>query len=174
MTTLAVRLHSGAIMKVAVADSHRELFPPAGMALRAEVLARQYYALFNERRLDEAERLVDPQAIFNYPAAREHLIGRAGYRELTRRWLEAFPDARALVLAVHVGADAGSEQIARTEWLGEGTHLGVLQLPGFPPIPPTGRFARLPMSETIRIERGLVASTRMEFDPAELRRALGF
>lgn len=149
-----------------------EIAPPLAVALRTEVFARHYYALFNERRLDEAERLIDPQAIFTYPAAREHLIGRAGYRELTRRWLDAFPDAQAHIVAVHVGVD--QEQIARTEWIGEGTHAGVLELPGFPPIPPTGRFARLPMCETIRIERGLVVATRMEFDPAELRRVLGF
>lgn len=158
-------------MSTTVINGQLDIVPRAGTALKTEVFARHYYALFNERRLDEAERLVDPQALFSYPAAREHLIGRAGYRELVRRWLEGFPDARLLITAVHVSADQA--QIARSEWVGEGTHRGVLELPGLPPIPPTGRHVQLPMCETIRIHNGLVVSSRMEFDPLQLRRVLG-
>lgn len=141
----------------------------AGIALQTEAFARRYYSLFNERRFEEAERLVDPQALFSYPAAREHLIGRAGYRELVRRWIEGFPDGRVSIVSViiHDG------YTAQTDWLAAGTHRGVLELPGFPPIPPTNRLAELSMRETITVRNGLVVTSRMEFDPAELRRALG-
>lgn len=137
-------------------------------ASRIETLTRRYYGLFNERRFDEAEALVHPQAVFTYPLAREHFIGRAGYRELVRRWSEAFPDATLSITSVTVSGTS-----ARTEWVGEGTHLGTLELPGFPPIPSTGRQAQLPMCETIRIVHGLVVESLMEFDPWELRRRLG-
>jgi predicted ester cyclase len=150
-------------------------FAVAGDALRTAVTAsrietftRRYYNLFNERRFDEAEALVDPQAVFIYPAAREHFIGRAGYRELVQRWAKAFPDASLSITSVNV-----SGRSARTEWIGQGTHLGTLELPGFPPIPPTGLKAELPMCETIRIVHGLIVESRMEFDPWELRRRLG-
>lgn len=130
---------------------------------------RRYYALFNERRLDEAEQSVHPQAVFTYPMAREHLIGRAGYRDLTRRWLDGFPDARIVVTGV-TPADDGT---VVTDWLGEGCHQGVLDLSGMPPLPATGVRAQLPMRETVRIADGLIVSSRMEFDPAELCRRLG-
>lgn len=141
----------------------------AGMALQTEVFARRYYSLFNERLLDEAERLVDPEALFSYPAAKEHVVGRAGYRELVRRWLEGFPDARIDITAVYVF----EPQTAQTEWTAHGTHHGMLELPGFQPIPPSGRRASLPMRESITIRNGLIVESVMEFDPVQLQRVLG-
>lgn len=137
-------------------------------ASRVETFTRRYYGLFNERRFDEAEALVHPQAIFTYPAAREHFIGRAGYRELARRWTAAFPDAELSITAVTVIGDS-----ACTEWIGSGTHLGTLDIPGFPTIPPTMGAVQLPMCETIRVIDGLVVESRMAFDAEELRRRLG-
>ena len=130
---------------------------------------RRYYALFNERRFDDAEQFVHPQAVFTYPMAREHLIGRAGYRDLARRWLEAFPDARIAVTSV-TAADDGT---VVADWVGEGSHRGVLDLAGMPSIPATGVRAELPMRETVRIADGLIVSSLMDFDPAELCRRLG-
>src|SRR5687767_8862764 len=71
-------------------------------AMQTEAFVRRYYELFNQRKLQEAERFVDPQAVFTYPVGKEHLIGRAGYRELARRWLEGFPDARIAITTVLV------------------------------------------------------------------------
>jgi predicted ester cyclase len=131
-------------------------------------LASRYYELFNQRRFDEAQALVDPQAIFTYLQAREHLIGRAGYRELVRRWVEAFPDASLSIVSVRVFDDT-----VRTDWIGDGTQTGPLELPGLPVIAPNGQHAQLPMRETIRIVNNLIVESRMEFDPQELRRRLG-
>ena len=137
---------------------------PAGI----EAFTRRYYRLFNDRRFDEAEALVDPQAVFTYPVAKEHFIGRAGYRELVVRWTEAFPDAQLSITRVQVSGDT-----VRTEWIGEGTHQGLLELPGLARIRATGVRAQLPMRETIRIVNRLVVQSLMEFDPGELRRRLG-
>lgn len=137
-------------------------------ASRIETVARRYYHLFNDRRFEEAEALVDREAVFSYPAAREHFIGRAGYRELAHRWAQAFPDALLSITSVTVSGD-----VALTEWVGRGTHLGMLELPGLHNIPATGRRAKLPMREAIRIQDGLVIESRMQFDPAELTRRLG-
>lgn len=133
-----------------------------------EAFARRYYQLFNDRRFEEAEALVDPQAVFSYPVAKEHFIGRAGYRELVQRWTEAFPDALLTITRVEVSRDT-----ACTECIGEGTHQGLLELPGLPRVLPTGVKAQLPMRETIRVINNLVVQSRMEFDPHELRRRLG-
>jgi len=133
-----------------------------------EAFTRQYYRLFNERRFEEAEACVDPQAVFIYPAAKEHIVGRAAYRELVQRWAQAFPDASLMIVRVQV-----SDDTARTDWIATGTQEGVLDLPGLPGISPTHRQAELPMRETIRVVNGLIVESRMEFDPDELRRRLG-
>lgn len=138
-------------------------------AMQMETLVRRYYELFNQRKLDEAERFVDPQALFTYPVGKEHLIGRAGYRELTRRWLEGFPDARIEITSVLMP----DNRSVATDWIGHGTHLGTLELPGFAALPPTGTRTELPMREIVTIEDGRVIASRMEFDPAELMRRLG-
>lgn len=138
--------------------------------MQMEALVRRYYELFNQRKLDEAERFVDPQAVFTYPVGKEHLIGRAGYRELARRWIEGFPDAHVEITAVIIPDD----RTIATEWIGHGTHLGNLELPGFPPLPPGGLRAQLPMREIVTIADGRIIASRMEFDPAELMRRLGF
>ena len=140
-----------------------------GAAFQVEVFARRFYELFNERRLDEAERMVDPQALFTDPLAGEHLIGRAGYREILRRWLDAFPDARVAIEHVHV-ADATT---VRVDLDAGGTHRGVLALTGLPPMPPTGRRAQLAIRVTSTISNGLVTACLLEFDPDALRRAIG-
>jgi hypothetical protein len=63
-------------------------------------------------------------------------------------------------------------ETAVTEMLVRGIHDGVLDLPGLEPLPPTGRRARLLLRETITVRHGLVVRVRMDFDPAEIRRAL--
>lgn len=163
---MAVALHEQDAMEPST--SHGVPLLEVGAALQMEVFTRRYYDLFNERRFDEAERFVHPQGVFIYLAAKEHFIGRAGYRELTRRWISAFPDARLTITSVSVlGID-----LVRTDWVGEGTHLGPLEVPGIPPIPATRVHAKLPMRETIRVTDGLIVESRMEFDPQELRQSL--
>jgi steroid delta-isomerase-like uncharacterized protein len=150
-----------------LSDERRSL-RSAVRASKLETFTRRYYGLFNDRRLDEAEAMVDAEAVFTYPAASEHFIGRAGYRELAQRWAQAFPDATLAITSVTVSGDT-----AATEWIAEGTHLGTLDLPGLAAIPPTGRRANLPMCETIRIVNGSIVESTMEFDPDELRKRLG-
>lgn len=141
----------------------------AAASINLDAFARRYYAFFNSRRLAEAAAMVDPSAVFSYPLAREHFVGRAGYRELTRRWLAGFPDAQIILTAIRLSGD----QAVTTDWVGEGTHSGVLELPGLPAIAPTGLRATMPMRETISVTGGLVTASRTDFDPAELARRLG-
>ena len=135
--------------------------------IQVETCARRFYGHFNARRFDEAERMVDPEALFTYPGATQHLIGRAAYAELAHRWASAFPDGYLTVIAVHVCGD-----VAVTELRLEGTHDGTLDLPGVPPFPATHRHAELPVRETIVIHNGLISGVKLDFDPADLGRQL--
>jgi predicted ester cyclase len=136
----------------------------------AEHLARTYYDLFNRRQLDQAELLVSAQAVFHYPHSREHLIGRAGYRELARLWLTAFPDASIEIL--QLGRD-GERAFVRAELLGRGTHTGPLSFGGRLTLAPTGRLATLPLTEILDIQDGQVANVWLHFDIDEMLRRLG-
>lgn len=135
--------------------------------MSSEQIARRYYQLFNERRLDQAEQLVDPQAIFHYLPTRQRLVGRAGYRALAGAWLHAFEDARLEVRSIETG-DGGVD----VEFVGRGTHTGELVLGDALSIPATGRAAELPFHDRLAIRDGLIVSAELDFDIEELKRLL--
>jgi steroid delta-isomerase-like uncharacterized protein len=133
-----------------------------------EQIALRYYDLFNHRALDQAELLVSPQAVFHYPHTKEHMIGRAGYRELARTWLTAFPDAQVEIQRVTV--ERG--HVARVELLGRGTHTGELAFGGALTLPASGRRAELPLTDTLDVRGGLIVDSWLAFDVADLLRRL--
>jgi predicted ester cyclase len=131
-------------------------------------VARLYYRLFNERRLDEAGRLVHPEAEFHYVATNQRLRGRAGYRALAAMWLNAFEDGLVEVVSLR----QVDESTVEANLLGRGTHSGDLVLGETLTIPATGRHAELPFRETLQIRNGLIQAIRLEFDVKEMQRRL--
>ena len=131
-------------------------------ASRIETFARRYYALFNDRRLDEAEALVHPEATFHLPRTRRN-SSSAGpdIASLARRWEEAFPDAD-----LSIRRDDGHRR-HRLYRVALHRHLPghAPTSPGFPTIPSSARAVQLMMSETIRVTRGLVVD-----NPLQVRR----
>jgi hypothetical protein len=136
--------------------------------LNSADIARRYYAFFNERRLDEAERLVDPYAVFHYVPTKQRLIGRAGYRALAAAWLAAFRDARLEIQSLKTEG-AG---IVHVEFLGHGTHTGELVLGEHLVIPPTERTTELPFRDRLTITDGLIVESELDFDVLELKKRL--
>jgi len=130
-----------------------------------EQIARLFYQYFNERRLDEAAQLVDPQAVFHYVPTRQRLVGRA--RALVAAWLHAFEDARLDIQTI-VADGAG----VRVEFIGRGTHTGDLVLGDTVSIPATGRAAHLPFRDRLVIRDGLIVSSELDFDVEEMKRRL--
>src|SRR5687767_3524143 len=121
--------------------------------MSCEQIARLYYQLFNERRLDEAGQLVDSQAVFHYLPTRQRLMGRAGYRALTAAWLNAFEDARLEITAIHVSGDA-----ADVDFVGHGTHTGELVLGEALMLPATGRSTHLRFHDRLEVRDKLITS----------------
>ena len=132
-----------------------------------ERIARQFYELFNERRFDEAELLVDPYAIFHYLPTRQRLIGRAGYRALAGAWITAFADARLEILSIVAADDALS-----IRFVGHGTLTGELVLGDRLVIAPTGRSAQLPFDDRMVITDGLIVESQLDFNVEEMKRQL--
>ena len=135
--------------------------------LPVEHMAREYYDLFNARCLEEAELLVSAHAGFHYPHTRETLIGRAGYRELTRLWILAFPDAEISIVDMVV-----RESCVTVNLIGRGTHSGPLTFGGPLVLQPTGRRGELPFSDTLHIQNGHIVESWLRFDMQDLLRQL--
>ena len=137
------------------------------MPLTGAQIARRFYELFNSRELKEAEKLVDPHAIFHYVPTRQRLIGRAGYRALASAWIQAFPDAHLEIVAI---VDEG--HAFTVAFSGRGTLTGELNLGDHLVIRPTGRVAELPFRDRIVINDGLIVESRLDFDVEEMKRLL--
>lgn len=135
--------------------------------MTSEELARLFYRYFNERRLDDAAQLVDPQASFHYVPTRQTLVGRAGYRALVAAWLTAFADARLDIQTL-----AADGPIVLVDFIGHGTHTGNLVLGDAISIPATGRAAHLPFRDRLEVRDGLVVSSELNFDIQEMQRRL--
>jgi predicted ester cyclase len=150
------RLYAGHdLLHLRQIDRIREAVAPAS----PEQIARRFYDLFNRREFDTAELLVSPQAVFHYPHTKEHLIGRAGYRDLAGSWIKAFPDGQVTVVELYRTDD---NIIAKL--LGRGTHTGPLTFGGPLTLPPTGRGADLRFTDTLVIREGLIVESNLEFD----------
>ena len=135
--------------------------------MSSEETARLYYQLFNERRLDEAGQLIDPQAVFHYLPTRQRLMGRAGYRALAAAWLNAFEDAQLDVQSMTVDGE-----VVSVEFIGRGTHTGDLVLGEELSLPATGRSTQLPFHDRLEVRDGLIVSAELDFDVEEMKRRL--
>lgn len=131
-------------------------------------IARRYYACFNERHLDAAERFVDPYAVFHYLPTKQRLIGRAGYRALAAAWLTAFQNAELDIQSLKTNAD----RRLQVEFVGRGTHTGDLVLGEEVVIPATQRTVELPFRDTLTIADGLIVESQLDFDVFELKKRL--
>src|SRR5215216_6652897 len=127
---------------------------------------RLYYEYFNERRFEEAGRLVHPEATFDYIPTEQHLAGRAGYRALVAAWVIAFEDATVEVTDM-IQLD---DRTVRADFIGRGTHTGDLVLGENFIIPASGVRSDLRFRDTFTFRDGLIAHARFEFDANELRR----
>jgi len=135
--------------------------------MSAEDIARHYYQFFNERRLDEAGALVDPQAVFHYLPTRQRLVGRAGYRALAAAWLNAFEDATLDVTSLKAEGP-----FVHVDFVGRGTHTGDLVLGESLTIPATGRSTDLRFHDRLEIRGSLIAGSELDFDVSEMKKRL--
>jgi hypothetical protein len=133
-----------------------------------EQIARRYYQLFNERRLDEAAAMVDGQAIYHYLPTRQRFIGRAGFHAVIGLWLTAFKDAQLEI----VSALELNDHSVQVEFLGKGTHTGDLVLGDSLCVPATGRHAELPFRNLLEIHNGIIIGVELDFDVEEMKRRL--
>jgi uncharacterized protein (TIGR02246 family) len=95
------------------------------------------------------------------------LRGKQAVKAFFQVWLDAFPDARVDVQAVHVLDDVVVE-----EGVFSGTHRGTLSTPDGD-IPPTGRTVSVEYIQVLRFRDDRVAAFHLSFDRLEMLEQLG-
>lgn len=133
----------------------------------AESLIRRYYDAFNSRRFGEAQGLLASDASIEHLAI-DRRSGSDAYLSFAHRWLDAFPDGRIEILAIHnVGTNWYEVSL-----VGEGTHEGNLDMGALGVLRTTHRHARLPFRHLVEVRDGRITSSTLSFDTQELVRQL--
>jgi ketosteroid isomerase-like protein len=123
-----------------------------------ESLIGEYYACFNERRLDDMGALFTDDAVFEQLQFRRQEPGRSGRIAFARAWLAAFPDG---VLTIEQATS--TPRFYEVSLLATGTHDGALDLGGWV-FQRTGDVARLRVRELLEIRDGRVVFSSLSFD----------
>jgi steroid delta-isomerase-like uncharacterized protein len=132
-----------------------------------ETLVRQFYTAFNNRKFDEAAKLVSDRFEWRDVATGEVYRGPAGVRQFMEHWVKAFGDAK-----IEVQRIIATDQYVAAEFIGSGTHTGTLEAAGGS-IPPTNRKVELSCCEVAAIENGKVRSGSSYYDAATIMHQLG-
>ena len=130
-------------------------------------LAKTFYALFNDRKLDDMTKLVAGDVTWSDTPTAQVFQGPTGFKAFVQGWLTALPDA-----LIEIKHQVASEDAVVTEFFGRGTHSGPLTSPQGT-IPPTGRKLDLRFCEVLRVANGKVTEGRVYYDTTTLLRQLG-
>ena len=133
-----------------------------------ESLVRAYYCCFNERRLDDPLDFLDEHAKLHHVWAAESLVGPEGYREFSRAWLAAFPDAHLDVIGISPFGERGIQ----AELVGHGTHAGRFMMSPTRSFPPTGRRLTFTFRHVVAIEAGKIVESWLDFDAMAFTKTL--
>lgn len=129
-------------------------------------LAHKALQFLDERRLDEWELTMAPDAIFIGPGLEAQ--GRAQIRQIAEGFQRAFPDIRHRVDRLLV---AGETLVV--EGVFSGTHTGVLRGPAGN-VAPTGRRVEVREAQMVAVDRdGLAVRFDTYFDRLEMLTQLG-
>ena len=130
-------------------------------------LVKNMYALFNQRKLDEAAKTVANDCTWTNVPTGETFKGPSGFKEFAQGWVTAFSDAR-----VEIQNQIASENAVVTEFFGRGTNDGPFKTPAGT-IAPTRKKLDMRFIEVLTIKNGKVSEARAYFDTGTLMRQLG-
>jgi hypothetical protein len=129
----------------------------------SEVLIREFYQAFNERRLEEAAALFTPDAVLHHAPLMREERGPQGALFFMRHWLAAFPDT-----AITVERIIERDRTCEVDLLARGTHLGALDMSGCGVFKPTAARASLHMRHLLEIRGGAFTFSSLSFDLQEI------
>jgi len=135
-------------------------------------LVRLTYNLYNAHQsdpdwLDKSVLQIDTNCeLVNIPTG-EILHGREGFRQFLLNWSTAFPDSRVEVINIAATSDQ-----AAVEFMGRGTHTGVLRTPKGD-VQPTGRKIDLRFCDVYHTSYGQIISLHSYYDRMTMLQQLG-
>jgi hypothetical protein len=127
---------------------------------------RQYYTLFNERRLTEAAQLVAPECEFEHVQSGAQARGPEGYLALSEAWLRAAPDLTSTIDEI--------QEIDRGVYRVVVVIRGTLTAPFEPSsnlrVAGDGRSFTLRATQRVRVSGGQIAASRTLLGSSPVRR----
>jgi steroid delta-isomerase-like uncharacterized protein len=132
-----------------------------------ERIARAIFDAFNNRKIDDAMKLVADRAEYRDVPTGEVYRGPDGTRKFMEGWLQAFDDAK-----VNVQRVIATDQLVVTEFVGRGTHTGPLETPAGT-IRATNNRIDVPFCEVVEIRDGKMVSGSIYYDAATMMQQLG-
>jgi ketosteroid isomerase-like protein len=132
---------------------------------RDQEVLRRYYALFNERRFQEASLLVGPDCTFEHMPTKEHAHGPRGYLMMSEEWLRAVPDLMTTVDDITT-IEPGVYRVHITI---RGTRTGTFEVPRTASkVAGDGRPFAIRATQRVRVHDGRIVSSRLTYDRNEL------
>jgi steroid delta-isomerase-like uncharacterized protein len=125
-------------------------------------LVRSFDALFNEKRVDDADEFYAQDYVDHSPVPGQ-APGLDGAKQKWRMYLAGIPDLHAIVEDMVAEGDK-----VAVRWIVEGTHSG--ELLG---IPPTGRPVRISGISIYRLAEGKIVEQFERWDKLDLTQQLG-
>ena len=128
--------------------------------MSAHALIRQFYALYNNRQIDQAADLFSADAVVEHAPFGRPERGRRAYAASAERSFVAFPDAHIEVLNI---SDHGND-VYDIELVATGTHRGLLDLGEYGRFEATGAQVSVPHREVLEIHDGQITYASVTLD----------
>jgi steroid delta-isomerase-like uncharacterized protein len=132
-----------------------------------ERIARAIFDAFNNRKIDDALKLVADKLEYRDVPTGEVFRGPDGMRKFMEGWIQAFDDAKASVQRV-----TATDRLVITEFVGRGTHTGPMETPAGT-IRATNNRMEVPFCEVAEIRDGKFVSGTLYYDAATMMQQLG-
>ena len=122
-------------------------------------LIREYYQLFNERRIDEVAELFTDDAVIQHRPDGSQLKGPAGYLESAHATLAIFPDLVQTILHVEQRGDT----IVEVDVSATGTHQGDWNMGTLGILKATGQTTTVRLRELLEIRGGKITYSSITY-----------
>jgi predicted ester cyclase len=126
----------------------------------SEDTVKAYVAVWDRHDLDASEKMLDQNIVLYSPLYPNGVKGLAAHHEADVKFFKSMPDFEFKVQRI-----AAKEDFVAAELTGRGTSTGPAELPGRPPLQPTGRRVEFQLASFFRVNpKGLIEEEKYIYD----------